>query len=156
MQVWTYLDIINREIEHILIATTGLPRSGKSSWAQCQMVPVVQPDSIRRAVHGLEFFGPAEPVVWTTALIMVRSLFLAGHPVIILDSTMATEARRDEWLTKDWVTAFRLFDTLPAECKRRAEAAGDSAGKLAAIDRMAQQWETLGVDKVRYEGDLPV
>jgi predicted kinase len=48
----------------ILILTVGLPRSGKSSWSRQQTFPVVNPDSIRLALHGLRFAPEAEPFVW--------------------------------------------------------------------------------------------
>lgn len=88
---------IMAEHERILIVTVGLPRSGKSTWAKRQTFPVVNPDAIRLALHGQRFYGPAEPFVWATAKLMVRSLFGAAHRKVIVDATNCTRKRRDEW-----------------------------------------------------------
>jgi len=37
----------------ILILTVGLPRSGKSTWAAKKGFPIVSPDAIRLAMHGM-------------------------------------------------------------------------------------------------------
>lgn len=42
-----------------LILTIGLPRSGKSTWAKQQGCPVVNPDSIRLALHGKAYIQEA-------------------------------------------------------------------------------------------------
>ncbi|GAF94425.1 unnamed protein product, partial [marine sediment metagenome] len=62
-----------------LILTVGLPRSGKTTWARKQGIPMVNPDSIRLALHGKAFIEEAEPMIWTIAKYMVRALFIAGH-----------------------------------------------------------------------------
>jgi predicted kinase len=84
-----------------LILTVGLPRSGKTTWARAQGVPVASPDAISRALHGQRFIGVAEPFVWAIAKLMVRALFLAGHPTVIVDATNTTQKRRDEWKSDD-------------------------------------------------------
>jgi predicted kinase len=61
-----------------LILTMGLPRSGKSTWAKQQSVPIVSPDAIRLAMTGQRWVGELEDMVWVVAKYMVRSLFLAG------------------------------------------------------------------------------
>lgn len=85
-----------------LILTVGLPRSGKSTWARKQGHPIVNPDSIRLALHGERFIEEAEPIVWLMAKYMVRALFYAGHKKVILDATNITKERRDFWVEKDW------------------------------------------------------
>ena len=79
-----------------LTLTVGLPQSGKSTWAMQQGVPVVNPDSIRLAIHGQPFIGDAEPFVWATARTMVNAMFIAGHQHVILDATNTTRKRRDK------------------------------------------------------------
>lgn len=123
-----------------LVLTIGLPRSGKSTWSRAQGVPIVNPDSIRLAIHGQPFFAPAEPLVWTTAKLMVRALFLAGHDTVILDATNTTSYRRDEWASREWTRQYVCFDTPVAVCHERATAAGQDY-LHAVIDRMAKEME---------------
>lgn len=121
-----------------LYLTVGLPRSGKSTWAQKQHVPIVNPDSIRLAVHGQPFYAPAEPYVWTIAKTMVLSLFLAGHDQVILDATNATKSRREQWLSTEWKTRCVVFDTPADICLERA---GENAGLVGVITRMSKDWQ---------------
>ena len=129
-----------------MICTVGLPRSGKSTWASTQNVPIVNPDSVRLAIHGQRFIAEAEPFVWATVRAMVKALFLAGHPVVILDACNVTRKRRDEWKSDDWETAFKLIPTPAIVCKQRAEGENDTA-IIPVIDRMAEQFEALGEDE---------
>jgi predicted kinase len=128
---------------NLLICTVGLPRSGKTTWARTTGHPVVNPDSIRLALHGRRFEALAEPFVWAVARVMVRALFLAGHPVVVVDATNTTRKRRDEWKSSDWQTAFHVIDTPAAECIRRAIEVGDTE-IIPIIERMAAQWEPPG------------
>lgn len=126
----------------ILICTVGLPRSGKSTWARSQGYPIVNPDSIRLAIHGQRFVSSAEPLVWATAKIMVRSLFLAGHNTVILDATNTTRNRRQEWISNEWGTFFKVVHTPREECERRANLENDSE-ILPVIYRMSKQFEPV-------------
>lgn len=137
------------EHRHILIATLGLPRSGKTTWARSQAYPIVNPDSIRLALHGQRFVGLAERFVWATAHAMVRALFLAGHRHVIFDATNTTRKRRDELASPEWGTFFRLVDTSADVCRERARSEGDTE-ILPVIDRMAAQWEPLGEGERRW------
>lgn len=132
-----------------LIGTVGLPRSGKSTWARKQGVPVVCPDAIRLALHGHRFAARAEPYVWVHAKLMVRSLFLAGHEVVILDATNTVRKRRDEWKDADWQTHFFVIDTDYETCYGRAQAEGDTV-LLPIIERMNQQYEPLCADESEW------
>ncbi len=134
-----------------LIATVGLPRSGKTTWARAQARPIVNPDSIRLAIHGQRFVAMAEPWVWATAKTMVRALFLAGHDVVILDATNLTNKRREDWLSKEWQTLFHVLDTPKEECLRRA---GPDTEIAAVIERMAREIEPLapGMTEFRPAG----
>ena len=125
-----------------LYVTVGLPRSGKSTWAKEQNVPMVNPDSIRLAIHGQRFYKPAEGFVWATAEAMVRSLFLAGHDKVILDATNTTKARRDRWYSTEWFTQFVNFNASKAECIRRA---GEDAVIVNVIEQMADNYQSLEV-----------
>lgn len=121
-----------------LYMTVGLPRSGKTTWASSQGVPVVNPDSIRLALHGKRFIPRSEGMVWAIAKIMVRALFLAGHTIVILDSCATTKERRAEWdefpNTRVW------FQTSVSECLARARAEKDEE-ILPVIEKMANQFE---------------
>ncbi len=135
-----------------LICTVGLPRSGKSTWAREQGIPIVNPDSIRLAVHGQRFFAPAEPLVWVMAEIMIEALFKAGHGKVILDATNISRRRRNHWLKFDNTNrrlhegesprkvTFKVFNASAGECIRRAELAGDYE-MIPVIKRMAKEWD---------------
>ena len=123
-----------------LIMTIGLPRSGKSTWANEQSLPVVNPDSIRLALHGQPFIGIAEPFVWAIAKVMVRALFLSGHEIVILDATNTTNARRDEWKSSAWVREYRIFDRAKDNCMIQANADGMDY-LIPIIEKMFAQLE---------------
>lgn len=117
--------------------TVGLPRSGKTTWARQQGFPIVNPDSIRLALHGQRFEPAAEPFVWAIAKVMVRALFIAGHNTVILDATNTTEQRRDEWKSDEWVRSYHVFHTPGEICIARAGQAGDME-IIPVIERMAE------------------
>ena len=127
--------------KHILIATVGLPRSGKTTWARSQSYPVVCPDAIRLALHGQRFQALAEPFVWASAKLMVRALFGAGHKIVILDATNTTKKRREEWVSaNEWGLFLKHINTPVEVCRTRAALEND-AEILPVIDRMAAQFE---------------
>ncbi len=136
--------------ELILILTMGLPRSGKSTWAKKQKYPIVNPDSIRYALHGQRFQTLAEPMVWAIAKIMVRSLFLAGHETVIVDATHMTVKRRDFWLDDKWKVKVKEILTVAETCIERATNEKDDI-ITPVIDRMNLERERLTDDEVRYE-----
>ncbi len=125
-----------------LILTVGLPRSGKSTWAMRQGLPVVNPDSIRFALYGQPFIASAEQFVWATAKLMVQSLFVAGHDAVILDATNTTLARREDWILPKVGRLFRVFDTCAEVCKDRARK-NDQDYLIPVIERMAMSYEPL-------------
>lgn len=133
--------------KHILIGTVGLPRSGKTTWAKSQAYPIVNPDSIRLALHGQRFVAVAEPYVWAIAKTMVRALFLAGHKHVLLDATNTTRKRRDEWLSPEWGTFWHEVKATPGECMDRA--AGD-VEIILVITRMADSFEKLEDAELRW------
>ncbi len=129
-----------------LILTVGLPRSGKSTWAQTTGFPMVNPDSIRLALHGQAFQPEAEPMVWTMARYMVRSLFLAGHDRVVLDATNVTKRRRQEWMSSEWATKFKEFNASKEVCTQRA-IDNNQQCLVPVIERMAKQMEPLTSDE---------
>lgn len=135
--------------DKLLIATVGLPRSGKSTWARSTPHPIVCPDAIRLAFHGQRFIGECEQWIWVFARTMVQALFMAGHDVVILDSTMMLRKRRDEWKSPRWLTVWKVIETPREECLRRARLLGDDE-IVPIIERMAAQWEPLGEDEQAF------
>lgn len=127
-----------------LLITVGLPRSGKSTWSRKTGHPVVNPDSIRLALHGQAFYGPAEAFVWATAHLMVQALFGAGHETVVLDATNISKRRRDEWRSKDWVCEYVEFATSHIVCIERAYATGKPE-LVPIIERMnaSIEWPDL-------------
>jgi predicted kinase len=130
---------------NILTLTVGLPRSGKSTWAKNQQVPVVNPDSIRLAIHGQPYRQESEPLVWATARIMVEALFRAGHTQVILDATNLVKDRRKEWKSPLWVRKYLVFPTDADICKQRAKEGGRDY-LIQVIDKMKDVWEPLDDD----------
>lgn len=139
-----------------LLATVGLPRSGKSTWARKAAseygCPVVNPDAIRESLHGQKFYQPAEHLVWYFTHLMVESLFKAGHHLVILDATNTKREYRDQWRSEKWDVAFVVFDTPPQECVERYEKAPqESADNLPEIIvMMAEEYEPLEEDEQKY------
>lgn len=151
-----------------LLMTVGLPRSGKSTWARKQFgVPIVNPDSIRLAMHGHQFIKSAEPFVWATASTMVEALFLAGHPTVILDATNVTRATRLKHHLPNRKIKYFVFGNNSKDsvaiCTARVAKERDAIGHAVAKDlmdtivRMADFWESPDreevesvLDDVRY------
>lgn len=152
-----------------LILTVGLPRSGKSTWARKSGCPVVNPDSIRLALHGHVFLKKAEPHVWAIAHTMVEALLLTGHDAVILDATNISPHRRAEWQSPLWTCKYVCFPTSKEECIRRALDPDDFRDDLVPIiERMAKDlvWPTAevleqvlggegGIGRLWYLEDLP-
>jgi len=136
-----------------LIMTVGLPRSGKTTRVKVLGHPIVNPDSIRLAIHGRPYIQTAEPLVWATAKYMVRSLFIAGHKTVVLDSTNTTRKRRDEWASKEWSRDFEVVLTSLEDCLERAhkQYSDDEEsrnGLIGAIKRMHEGWEHVSEDEL--------
>jgi len=127
-----------------LICTVGLPRSGKTTWARAQGYPIVNPDSVRLALHGERFIGVAEPFVWAITFLMVRALFLVGHETIIVDATNTTFKRQEPWIkqfhTEECKVCFHVIKTSKEICLKRALDTNDNV-IIPVIERMAEQYE---------------
>lgn len=132
-----------------LVLTMGLPRAGKSTWARKQGCPIVNPDSIRMAMHGLAFVKECEPYVWAITRTMVRALFIAGHDRVILDATNTSRERRDAWKAELWNREIRIFDTDPLLCKKRAVDT-EKEFLVPVIDRMHEGWEEVAQDELGW------
>ena len=91
------------KVLHLMV---GLPRSGKSTIARKlskeRGIPIVNPDSVRLALHGQAFIKEAEGFVWAITRNMINALFLAGHDEVLLDATNITQKSRDAWANGIW------------------------------------------------------
>lgn len=136
-----------------LILTVGLPYSGKSTYAIKTGMPIVSPDAIRLALHGRRFEPLAEPFVWASAKLMVRSLFLAGHDFVVVDACNNTPKRRNQWVSsKEWDTVAEVFYTDYEVCKDRALKNADEE-IIDVIERMFDEWDLEGIGP---DGEPPV
>lgn len=129
-------------MKNTLILTVGLPRIGKSTWAKSTGYPVVNPDSIRLALHGQPFVREAEGIVWEITRIMVRSLFLYDNPVVVLDSCNFTESLRRLWVNPAWETRYKVFPFLPDLCIERA-LGSEHAHLIEPIASMVARYQPL-------------
>ena len=120
----------------------GLPRSGKSTWAREQGLPIVSADAVRLAMHGKRFDKAFEPAVWTFVYMMADALFRAGCPEIIVDETSVTKERRDKWRQKfpDAEVEIKVFDTPIHVCLQRAIDTKQE-DLIPVIYRMAEEWD---------------
>ena len=144
-------------MENILICTVGLPRSGKSTWSKIQGLPIVNPDGIRLAAYGKRFWSPGELTVWRDVWVFIRSLFLAGHNKVILDSTNITRKLRDDCsfkgfpddsLLPEWKAYFHYIPTDQSECIKRA---GLDTEIIPVIEHMASLFEPLEKDEAIFD-----
>lgn len=140
-----------------LILMVGFPRSGKTTAARGLGHPIVNPDSIRLALHGMPYIQRAEPFVWAIAKLMTRSLFEAGHDEVIIDACNNTRKRREEWKSWDgeWQREYAVIPTTAEECTMRLaemeykdEIDREDAGRLReAINRMERAHEPVEADE---------
>lgn len=144
-------------INKTLYLTVGLPRSGKSTWAMKNPMkaPVVNPDSIRLALHGEKYIQQAEGFVWAIAHKMVESLFIAGHNAVVLDATNTTRKARDAWRGCDtcvkWVRRYVMFGASRETCIVRAMQ-GEREDLVPVITRMFEQYNPIEDDEL-MEGE---
>jgi len=125
---------------HLMV---GLPRSGKSTLAKKLGFPRVEPDAIRRTLHGTPWRPNVEPMVWAIAHIMVESLFEAGHQDVIVDATNHTIQRRAEWESDLYRIQYHEVNTSVSECIQRAEKTRQTY-LIPIIERMARQYVPVG------------
>jgi predicted kinase len=136
-----------------LICTVGLPQTGKSSWSS-QMISkgwiVINPDSIRLALHGKPYDLAFETLVWTITRTSINALFLIGHDQIILDSTLVSHKSRKPWTQLVGVqTYFKVFNTEKEVCIQRA-LINNRLDLIDIIERMSQKFQPLFCEEMAY------
>ena len=119
-----------------LILMVGLPRSGKSTWAKQQGLPIVSRDAVRLALHGERFLAAAEPMVSAIEETMIKALFRAGHNTIIIDECHINAKRRCRWVGFDGAHVECVVINTPRDvCIERAKAENDQV-IIPVIERM--------------------
>lgn len=132
---------------HKIMATCGLPYSGKSTFIETYTnMPIVSPDAIRASL-GTRFDPRLESHVWAIAETMIFSLFKAGHKTIFFDST-ANSIERRKWLIrpKYWSTKFYYCNAPASKCVYRARVAGDDL-MIPVIENMGEKFEEPSLDE---------
>ena len=134
----------------------GPARSGKSTYCKEWLLNmpkrvVVNADQIRLELTGHRYFVPAEPVVHSIKLMMVRVLHSQGYHVLV-DGTHTTEQSVMDLLYIDpeanpiWIPSREMYITDPynieAVCHQRARATGQE-DLFPVITRMVKQAATL-------------
>ena len=137
-----------------LIASHGLPRSGKSTilkeLSKKLEAPIVNKDNIRLALHGQVYAAAAEPMVRAIYKVMIHSLFLSGHQIVLADETHYSRAARDFVREGPWETEFLVVPTAPSVCIQRAWAT-EQPWLVDVIQEMAQRHQPLEADEKLYE-----
>lgn len=130
----------------LLIATVGLPRSGKSTMmtklAKELGAPIVCKDSIRLAMHGKRYEGLAEDWIRAFAKTMIRALFLRGHRVVIADETHYSKAARNHIKDPLWQIQWFPVQTPADICCERAINT-DQKDLIPIINEMNSRYEPL-------------
>ena len=138
-----------------LIATVGLPRSGKSTicreLSKELSAPIVNKDSVRIGLHGHVYIPESEPMVRAITKIMIAALFGAGHEIVIADETHYSRAARDFVADGPWETKFLVVDTPAETCIQRATDT-QQPWLLKVIPDMVRRYEPLGEDEQTYKG----
>ena len=88
-------------------------------------------------------------MVWALADLMVRTLFDSGAETVILDACNISRFSREEWMSDNWTTVFKVIDTPVDVCRQRAIACG-RPDLLPVIDGMAAISQPLDPDEQGY------
>ena len=120
----------------------GLPRSGKSTIARKMGFPIVEPDAIRKVLHGTPWRPEAEPMVWAIAKIMVQALFEAGHKEVVIDGCFPTFKLRSQFYCDDWEIEYHVVKTKAHVCKKRA-IKNKQEYLLPVIERMTGNFDPI-------------
>ena len=127
----------NMDFSKTVVLTCGLPRSGKSTWSIKQGYPVVNRDSIRLALYGQPYIQEMESFVSNIEEVMVKSLFNAGHKIIIIDATHLKQKYIDYWKNR-YNVCIKYFFTKIEICKERVIDTNKEY-LISVIDRMINE-----------------
>ena len=100
----------------------------------------MNPDAIRKILHGQSFWKNAEPMVWASAKLMTGALFEAGHREVVIAAPLWLARYRNQWKDSRWDRRAVLFTAEREVCHQRANDAG-RVDLLKIIDKMANQFE---------------
>jgi len=98
-----------------LAIMVGLPLSGKSTFVKNLQndfgYVIINPDTVRLALHGHQCIQNAEPFVWASVDLMVRTLLISSHKVV-LDATNTTKFTRSRWvkMAKEFDLTLTIFE----------------------------------------------
>ena len=146
-----------------LTIMSGLPRSGKSTWAnQHAYKVVICADRLRFLVYNQRFWDGGEPLMWSIHGIILR-LMLEQRVDVIIDECNVTPKRRFELIKiareYNYETECVIVGTPFEECMNRAKHINDLQIQ-PVIERMAKEYITPsyseGFDYIwsLYNGDL--
>lgn len=139
-----------------MIVMMGLPRSGKSTWANNYVKKhkdwiLICPDDIRITITGKRWYAPAEPVVWGTVKTMVR-YFLMQKRNIIIDGTFLTKQSRAFFISTaiEFKTRIKFMHikTKAMDCMVRANETGYPE-LVEVIKEMLCRYEKFNMNEIR-------
>jgi len=127
-----------------LLATVGLPMSGKTTWAKGMSkeegYPVIDPYLMYKYVFPNKHV--TEESMGIFALTLIGALFLSGHKTIVLDACNIIKETRKRWLSSLWNTEFVLIDQSMDVCMARARADKNDV-VIPIIEDMSLRFEML-------------
>lgn len=138
---------------HMLHLITGLPRSGKTTYVkqlaeECS-APVIEDDAVRFALFGKRWWGPGEPQVWSTIRTFVRTLFMQGEELVIIDAASFFVREARDYLVPDtdivWERSITTLNTPKEVCIDRARKT--YANLEIVINHMHEKWEQVTDDE---------
>ena len=133
---------------NIVIVLIGLPGAGKSSVAKGWGYPMVNRSAVRANLGAAAITEKLADVV---ELVMVRSLFGAGHSTVVVDDHHLRRYQRRKWLSVDWHTVFVHFDANAEECKSHRSRCPDV---YPIIDKLQQNRDLVLVDEFALIPDV--
>jgi predicted kinase len=81
-----------------ILVLTGLPASGKSTWAALQGIGVLSSDAVRALLTGAEETQSVNRLVFATLRHLLRMRVRAGAEATIIDATSLTARERRQWI----------------------------------------------------------